>query len=146
MPSRRPQSGTDSAKHPSAQRQPVDRPSRGVSKRPKETSNRVPRASVSRKRPAFKVPEARGVRSGAVAAVDDATPDSVKSPDEMRLQKFLAMAGVDSRRNCEEYIRTGRVTVDGEVITDPARGVDPKTQEIQLDAERLRPPRLFSRE
>lgn len=52
------------------------------------------------------------------------------------------MAGVDSRRNCEEYIRTGRVTVDGEVITDPARGVDPKTQEIKLDAERLRPPRF----
>lgn len=60
----------------------------------------------------------------------------------MRLQKFLAMAGVDSRRNCEDYIRTGRVTVDGDVVTDPACGVDPKTQDIRLDAERLRPPRF----
>ena len=142
MPPRRPQSGTDNAKRNPAKRKPVDRPSRGVSKGPREKSDRGPRASISRKRPAFKVPEARGVRSGAVAAVDDVTPDSVKSPDEMRLQKFLAMAGVDSRRNCEEYIRTGRVTVDGEVITDPARSVDPKTQEIKLDAERLRPPRF----
>ena len=48
------------------------------------------------------------------------------------------MAGVDSRRNCEEYIRTGRVTVDGEVVTDPARGIDPETNEVKLDSERLR--------
>lgn len=59
----------------------------------------------------------------------------------MRLQKFLATAGVDSRRNCEEYIRQGRVTVDGEVITDPASAVVPDTQDIRLDGERLRMPR-----
>ena len=76
-----------------------------------------------------------------VEPAEDVTEETEKSPDQMRLQKFLAMAGVDSRRNCEEYIRTGRVTVDGEVITDPARGIDPKTQDIKLDAERLRPPR-----
>jgi len=60
----------------------------------------------------------------------------------MRLQKFLAMAGVDSRRNCEEYIRTGRVTVDAEVVIDPARSVNPETQDIRLDSERLRLPRF----
>ena len=60
----------------------------------------------------------------------------------MRLQKFLAMAGVDSRRNCEEYIRTGRVTVESEVVTDPARSVGSKTQDIRLDGERLRLPRF----
>jgi 23S rRNA pseudouridine2605 synthase len=60
----------------------------------------------------------------------------------MRLQKFLAMAGVDSRRKCEEYIRTGRVTVDSEVVTDPARSVNPQKQDVRLDSERLRMPRL----
>jgi 23S rRNA pseudouridine2605 synthase len=34
------------------------------------------------------------------------------------------------------------VTVDGEVVTDPARGVDPRTQDIRLDSERLRRPKF----
>ena len=147
MPPRRPQSGTDKkkrtpAKGKPAKGKPVERAGRGTSKGPKVKPARGPRASAKRTRPAFNVPESRGVRSAPVAMVDDATEETEKSPDQMRLQKFLAMAGVDSRRNCEEYIRTGRVTVDGEVITDPARGIDPKTQDIRLDAERLRPPRF----
>jgi 23S rRNA pseudouridine2605 synthase len=42
----------------------------------------------------------------------------------MRLAKFLAHAGVASRRAAEEIIREGRVTVGGNTVTDPARGVD----------------------
>jgi 23S rRNA pseudouridine2605 synthase len=41
----------------------------------------------------------------------------------MRLAKFLAHAGVASRRASEEIIRSGRVTVDGVTVTDPARDV-----------------------
>jgi 23S rRNA pseudouridine2605 synthase len=56
---------------------------------------------------------------------------------EERLQKFLAAAGVGSRRSCEELIRSGRVTVNGRgaaigVKVDPARDV------IRLDGERIR--------
>jgi 23S rRNA pseudouridine2605 synthase len=40
-----------------------------------------------------------------------------------RLAKHLAHAGVASRRVAERLITDGRVTVDGEVVTDPARGV-----------------------
>ncbi|MFM7058383.1 MAG: pseudouridine synthase [Planctomycetota bacterium] len=60
----------------------------------------------------------------------------------MRLQKFLAISGVDSRRNCEQYIRDGRVTVDGEVVTDPARLVNAEDHDIRLDSERRRLPRF----
>ncbi len=60
----------------------------------------------------------------------------------MRLQKFLAISGVDSRRNCEQYIRDGRVTVDGEVVTDPARMVNADQHDIRLDSERRRLPRF----
>jgi len=41
----------------------------------------------------------------------------------MRLAKFLAAAGVASRRASEELIRSGRVAVNGETVTDPARDV-----------------------
>ncbi len=42
----------------------------------------------------------------------------------MRLAKFLAHAGVASRRAAEELIRAGRVRVGEEVVRDPARDVD----------------------
>lgn len=42
----------------------------------------------------------------------------------MRLAKFLAHAGVASRRHAERLVTGGRVSVDGRVVTDPARDVD----------------------
>jgi 23S rRNA pseudouridine2605 synthase len=41
----------------------------------------------------------------------------------MRLAKYLASAGVASRRASEEIVRAGRVTVGGRTVTDPARDV-----------------------
>ena len=38
-----------------------------------------------------------------------------------RLQKILAQAGVASRRHAEELIVAGRVTVNGQVVTELAR-------------------------
>ena len=56
----------------------------------------------------------------------------------MRLAKFLAHAGVASRRAAEEVVRDGRVKVDGEVVTDPARGVD-ESNAVEVDGRRLEP-------
>jgi 23S rRNA pseudouridine2605 synthase len=42
----------------------------------------------------------------------------------MRLAKYLAHAGVASRRASEAIIADGRVRVNGETVTDPARDVD----------------------
>ena len=42
----------------------------------------------------------------------------------MRLAKFLAHAGVASRRGAEQIIREGRVTIGDAIVTDPARDVD----------------------
>jgi len=41
----------------------------------------------------------------------------------VRLAKFLAHAGVASRRVAEQIVRSGRVAVGGETVTDPARDV-----------------------
>ena len=50
----------------------------------------------------------------------------------MRLAKFLARAGVASRRAAEGVIAEGRVTVDGEPVTDPARDVGEGT-DVRVD-------------
>ena len=54
----------------------------------------------------------------------------------MRLAKFLAHAGVASRRAAEAIVAEGRVTVDGEVATDPAWDVD-ETHRVQVDGRRV---------
>jgi 23S rRNA pseudouridine2605 synthase len=55
----------------------------------------------------------------------------------MRLAKYLAHAGVASRRASEAIIADGRVTVDGAVITDPARDVD-DSRAVKVDGRRVR--------
>jgi len=52
----------------------------------------------------------------------------------MRLAKFLAHAGVASRRAAERLIAAGRVTVDGEAATDPARDVGERN-DVRVDGE-----------
>lgn len=51
----------------------------------------------------------------------------------MRLQKFLARAGVASRRASEELILQGRVAVNGEVVTELGTKVDPFHDEVLFD-------------
>jgi 23S rRNA pseudouridine2605 synthase len=54
----------------------------------------------------------------------------------MRLAKFLAHAGVASRRTAEGIVADGRVRVDGDVVTDPARDVD-ETHRVEVDGRRV---------
>lgn len=51
----------------------------------------------------------------------------------MRLQKFLARAGVASRRHSEELIAAGRVAVNGVVVTEMGAKVDPETDAVAVD-------------
>ena len=54
---------------------------------------------------------------------------------EERLQKILAKAGIASRRKAEEYIRQGRVTVDGRKVTEMGLKLDPALHRIALDGK-----------
>jgi pseudouridine synthase len=45
------------------------------------------------------------------------------NPEGERLQKVMAAAGVASRRVCEDMIAAGRVSVNGEIVTEPGRRV-----------------------
>ncbi|NLM48217.1 MAG: rRNA pseudouridine synthase [Epulopiscium sp.] len=44
---------------------------------------------------------------------------------EMRLQKFLANAGIASRRKAEEYILEGKIKVNGQVVTELGTKINP---------------------
>ena len=57
----------------------------------------------------------------------------------MRLAKYLASAGVASRRASEEIVRAGRVTVGGVAVTDPARDVGPEDP-VAVDGARVQEP------
>jgi 23S rRNA pseudouridine2605 synthase len=56
----------------------------------------------------------------------------------VRLAKFLAHAGMASRRAAERLVAEGRVSVAGAVVLDPARDVDERSG-VALDGEPVRP-------
>ena len=62
--------------------------------------------------------------------------------EEMRLQKFLANAGIASRRKCEEYIEAGLVKVNGQVVFELGTKIVPgedtvsyKDKEVKMQDE-----------
>ncbi|MDO5627948.1 MAG: pseudouridine synthase [Mobilicoccus sp.] len=75
-------------------------------------------------------------RKPAAAQQGQADHD-VHDPNGVRLQKALAGAGVGSRRACEILIGQGRVEVDGQVVTELGVRIDPATQTVHVDGERI---------
>lgn len=71
---------------------------------------------------------ARAVRKGSPTPAD---------AEGVRLQKVLAQAGIASRRASEELIDAGRVEVDGKVVREQGRRVDPETAVVKVDGERI---------
>lgn len=57
---------------------------------------------------------------------------------EERLQKYLARAGVASRRAAEEIIRAGRVMVNGQVVTEMGVKVDPDRDVVKVDGRKVK--------
>ncbi len=55
-----------------------------------------------------------------------------------RLHKFLASTGAGSRRECETFIQQGRVTVNGKVVTKMGLKVDPTSDKVTLDGEKVK--------
>ncbi len=56
----------------------------------------------------------------------------------MRINKYLALCGVDSRRKVEKLILDGKVTVNGKVVTDLATNIDEKVDEVVYDGKILK--------
>jgi pseudouridine synthase len=58
---------------------------------------------------------------------------SSRDDGRLRLNQFLSRTGHGSRRGVEALVRDGRVTIDGEVVRDLARRVDPRTETVAVD-------------
>lgn len=57
----------------------------------------------------------------------------------IRLQKYMALCGVSSRRAAEKMIAEGRVSVNGDVVTEMGTKVDEYTDEVRVDGEVITP-------
>ena len=66
--------------------------------------------------------------------------DLVKVPikEEVRLNKFIANSGICSRREADNFILAGVVTVNGEVVTELGTKVNINTDDIRFNGERLK--------
>lgn len=53
----------------------------------------------------------------------------------VRLQKFLAEAGIASRRKCEELILQGKVTVNNNIVTELGTKIDPDKDKVTYDGK-----------
>ncbi len=68
------------------------------------------------------------------------TPAAASPVGEMRIARFLAAAGVASRRECEKIILAHRVEINGTPIDSPARNLNPQADEVRLDGRIVRLP------
>lgn len=66
--------------------------------------------------------------------------DTVNIPvkEEVRLNKFIANSGVCSRREADNYILAGVVTVNGQVVTELGSKVNIYTDDVRFNGERLK--------
>lgn len=61
----------------------------------------------------------------------------------MRLNKYLAMCGVASRRKCDDIIKEGRVLVNGKLVTSLGIDINEKKDKVNLDGNLLSLPSSF---
>jgi len=59
-------------------------------------------------------------------------------PELIRLNRYIANAGICSRRKADELIEAGVVSINGEVVTSLGTRVNPATDEVKYNGERLK--------
>ena len=114
------------AKKGPAKKGPSKGPSRGPAKKSSARGPGRGPTKQSKKAP----PRKRAVR---------VTPASVavESDGKMRLNRYLAGCGVCSRRAADKLIEEGRVTLNGKVVDELGTRVDPGTDEVAYDGEKI---------
>jgi 23S rRNA pseudouridine2605 synthase len=73
------------------------------------------------------------------ASDGDLPEESLAGPRLARLNKYLADHGIASRRRCDELIVAGKVSVDGETVTQLGTKIDPQINQVEVDGVVLSP-------
>lgn len=60
----------------------------------------------------------------------------------MRLNKYLAECGVDSRRNCDNIIKEGRIKINGKVVAEMGYDVNVDNDSVSFDGRAVKPARF----
>ncbi|MBM3319717.1 MAG: rRNA pseudouridine synthase [Candidatus Eisenbacteria bacterium] len=68
-------------------------------------------------------------------------PPERSKEEGIRINRFLASAGLGSRRKVEELVLRGRVTINGRVVLDLAARVDPERDRVRVGGRIVVPPR-----
>lgn len=63
---------------------------------------------------------------------------SIPVKEEIRLNRFISNSGVCSRREADNYIQAGVVTVNGKVVTELGTKVNINTDDVRFNGERLK--------
>lgn len=71
------------------------------------------------------------------------TPASESAEAPVRLHKYLATAGVASRRACEELIEEGRVKINGRIVDSLPAWVVPNVDRVTVAGKAVHPPERF---
>lgn len=136
-PAKRPQTSRQSdaqASPAEARRQSGARPAAG------EAEKREPRPWKSR--PVRKPGKKATASSGGLKIEKRALPRQAPKTDPRdRLQKIIAQAGIASRRAAEQMILDGRVTVNGEIVTELGTRAELGRDHIKVDGKLIHAPK-----
>lgn len=108
-------------------------------RRPGQRSTRSPRAGGERdpfapRRPA---PRRSKRREQGLVVTPTSAPGTGTADGKVRLNHFLAMSGVCSRRAADALIAGGRIEVNGVLVTELGTRVDPKHDDVRYDGNRV---------
>jgi 23S rRNA pseudouridine2605 synthase len=89
-------------------------------------------------------PRQAGTGTGTGHGGRDARPERAEAATQsgaetegLRINKALSAAGLGSRRAVEELVKAGRVAVNGEVVREMGRRVDPAADRVEVDGSRV---------
>lgn len=113
------------------------RPERGPStKRAGSTSPVSKEGSLAGKKKTINLKSSRDTFSSKRKSFSKSKTPKSTDTGEMRLNRFIANAGICSRREADKYIAAGTVTVNGQVVTELGVKVKP-SDDVRFDGRRL---------